>query len=320
MDTDASRDRGMEAPALRQPSSQMPTTGITYRNILVPLDGSAASEEALPAAAGIALRTGAGLTLVHVREDRDAADALDAAYPASLRGDPRIPASLDVTTELLTGSVQDALLAQAVAGRADLIVMTSRGRGGMSRALFGSVADAVIRGATVPVLIARTRTQAPSTADTTGHLPRPRRALLPLDGSESSERIVPHALALTGTEDVHYVLLRVRPALMPDGRLEPGPLLPLPEAPIEDGYLSSAAARIAAHQVLVSTRTVTHAWDAEAVLQQAAEDDVDLIALTAHRVSGADRALFGSVADQVTRRAPCSVFVVPAPTATDQRR
>lgn len=289
-----------------------PARSVAYRRILVPLDGSPASEEALPLAVAIARFAGGTLLLAHVREDIDVAAGLPELFPATLAGDPRIPEGVDVESIRLEGTVAEALLAHADEAGADLVVMTSRGRGGLGRALFGSVTTALLRKSAIPVLIARGGADTAPGAEAGPHGPPFRRILLPLDGSERAEQVIPFAFALAGTTGVHYILLRVRPALLPDGGPEPGPLLPLPAEPEADGYLSAVASRIDKGDVLVSTRSVTHARDAESIIRQADADDVDLVALTTRGAGAVERLIFGSVSDAVIRGVACSVLVVRA--------
>ena len=142
-----------------------------YHSILVPLDGSEFGEHALPHALSIAERAGATLQLLRVHVpvaplyggSELAADvALDATVREQendylggvhkrLTGVPGVPA----TPVLLDGPVAEAIHDQAVASRTDLVVMATHGRGPWSRLWLGSVADKVIRGATVPVLVHR---------------------------------------------------------------------------------------------------------------------------------------------------------------------
>jgi nucleotide-binding universal stress UspA family protein len=63
---------------------------------------------------------------------------------------------LAVRTQILTGSPYQKVVDLAAEERADLVIMGTHGRGGVSRALLGSVADRVIRFAPCPVLIVRT--------------------------------------------------------------------------------------------------------------------------------------------------------------------
>ena len=64
------------------------------------------------------------------------------------------------------GPAADAILAAAAALDADLIAMATRGRTGLNRLLFGSVAEAVLREAAVPVVLVRTAVQTAASAGT----------------------------------------------------------------------------------------------------------------------------------------------------------
>lgn len=121
------------------------------RTILVPLDGSEFSTHALPLAAAIARRSGGQVRLARVhgpvldergldapadfrarREERDALGSVVRQFT-----DAGVPAD----SELLDGFVVDALGGHALAVGADLVVMTTHGRGPLSRFWLGSVAD-----------------------------------------------------------------------------------------------------------------------------------------------------------------------------------
>ena len=272
--------------------------------VMVPLDGSPASEEAIALAGAIARRTGARLVLAHVREESDTAVALPGDYPAPLLGDAIRTDGLRAEAEVLRGPVSDTLLASARDRRTDLIVMTSRGRGGMQRALCGSVADSVIRRAEIPVLLVKRPPQEPPF----------RRILLPLDGTTTAEGIIPFAMGVTGVAHVHYLLLRVHPALTPDGRIESGPVLGQRTDAAVDTYLSTLAGRVGAAGVAVSWRAVVHASNADTIIRVATEENADLIAMTTRGAGGADRVIFGSVADAVVRNASSNVLVLRPPT------
>ena len=279
----------------------------TINQVMVLLDGSQASEEALALAAAAARRAGARIVLAHVREETDTAIALPGDYPAPLLDDTTLR-GLRVEAKVLRGAVSDTLLTHARESRADLIVMTSRGRGGVQRALCGSVADAVMRRAEIPVLLVKQPRQEPPF----------RRVLLPLDGTTTAEAIIPYALGVTGTADVNYILLRVHPALTPDGRIEPGPVLGQRSDATVDTYLSTLAARVSSNGggVAVSWRAVVHAENAPTIMRVAAQERADLIAMTTRGAGGADRAFFGSVADAVVRNAASNVLVLRPPATT----
>src|SRR5215467_15633166 len=137
-----------------------------FRKIMVPLDRSALAEQALGQAAAIARTSNAGVDLVLVREPRPLPEyQIGAADDKDLHGYERYMqavvaklhsgASVEVTHAVVQGAPAEMIRTRAHEVGADLIVMTSHGRTGLSRAWLGSVADAVVRRSTIPVLMLR---------------------------------------------------------------------------------------------------------------------------------------------------------------------
>jgi universal stress protein A len=143
--------------------------------ILVPTDFSAASDAALTLARSIARQFGASINLVHVFEDPFTSGAFVGDGTVTLPLDVResleqlarehlaarhaehigtLPLS---STELLTGSTSRRIVEHADSADADLIVMGTHGRGGLSHLLMGSIAEKVVRTAGCPVLTTRER-------------------------------------------------------------------------------------------------------------------------------------------------------------------
>ena len=132
-----------------------------YRLILVPLDGSALAERALHHAADLAQATGARLRLLRTSLVRDRPPA--GTTEADLCGDEQAylderatwarGRGLAVETILCFADAADAIVDDAREHGADLIVMTTHGRGWLGRLVIGSVATAVLDAATVPVLL-----------------------------------------------------------------------------------------------------------------------------------------------------------------------
>jgi nucleotide-binding universal stress UspA family protein len=129
--------------------------------ILVPTDFSQASEEALRWATSLARDTGAVLTIAHVEEppmayagelplvpDEETREELRRSLAGTLPGD----ATVSFEHKLLVGDPAAAIVDLAERENADLIVMGSHGRKGLTRLLMGSVAEAVVRKAKCPVL------------------------------------------------------------------------------------------------------------------------------------------------------------------------
>lgn len=130
------------------------------------------------------------------------------AYLASVAERVASQPGVHVTTALLHGAVGEAVVAHAAEIAADLVVMTTHGRGGLSRLWLGSVAEHVIREASRPVLLVRPG-EAPS-GSIAGPVTRQdfRRVLVALDGSSLAETVLEPAMDAVGSE-TEWVLVRV---------------------------------------------------------------------------------------------------------------
>ncbi|MBL8796281.1 MAG: universal stress protein [Planctomycetia bacterium] len=302
-----------------------------YRTILVPLDGSAFSEQALPLAGGLARAAGAVLHLVQVHNPvvtPDFAEGLvtSASFPSldeaaranerayldrvvqRLRGVVEVP----VSCALLDDPIAASLDAEAQARQAGLIVMTTHGRGAFNRFWLGSVADQLLRRSTTPILLMRPQETAPELR----HPPKLQRLLVPLDGSPLAEGILAPAQTLGKLSDAEYTLLQVLDPLLPAGRDAEGFVVSglAPAAMKElktqaEGYLTGVAGRMQARPEAVQRRVVVGTQIAETILEQAGALSVDAIAIATHGRGGWRRLLLGSVADKVVRGAHVPVLV-----------
>jgi len=144
-----------------------------YKRILVPVDGSRPAALGLREALRLADRRGSRLRLLHVldmvrvlgtlmraRNSRELVAGLERKGERVLRAARALAAKHGVKAEPATVTTPDeraalAILDEARRWRADLIVMGTHGRRGLSRALLGSDAEAVLRESTVPVLLVR---------------------------------------------------------------------------------------------------------------------------------------------------------------------
>ncbi len=155
-----------------------------FESILVSLDGSALAEQALAPAFTIAAQFGATVLLLRVvvperpvlhqpplvpppfgadaetlrsqvREAHDYLTRLELPLPRS---------GLLVHTRVLVGAPPASIVATATDSTIDLIVMSTHGRTGLTRLLYGSVAEAVLRGSPVPVLMIPNRARPSQTA------------------------------------------------------------------------------------------------------------------------------------------------------------
>ncbi len=136
------------------------------QKILVPLDGSALAEAALPKALEMAESSGAKLLLIRAAE----AHTLPGVDPTEAQikvvqeaedylgqvGD-RLAAlgQKNVETSVWYGPAAYAIVEAARLNKVDLIAMTTHGRSGLGRLIVGSVAESVLRGTTTPILLIR---------------------------------------------------------------------------------------------------------------------------------------------------------------------
>lgn len=298
-----------------------------FASVIVPLDRSAVAELALPFAVAIARRAKCALELVSVHhsyvfDDPHAANAwalkVDSGKEVEIwkqeqeylaetakRVTTRLPVS--ATTTVLSGSavdpwaVADRILEQAQVKTADLIVMTTRARGLVSRMGLGSVADELVRRSHVPILLI-------CPAD--GDLPRVPdpvldNLLIPLDGSVLSEQILVPALTLAHLMNSRCTLLRV---VAPNSGEE--------EEQHAEHYLEQLMTAPRHQSLQIQTQVIRAKHPAEAILNAAQTQKCNLIALATHGYGGFKRLVLGSVADMIVRHAPLPVLV-HCPTAAE---
>ncbi len=287
-----------------------------FHTILVPLDGSPLAEQALPLALSLARRASGRLELVraHVlyalhepyygRVPFDPAQDTDWQQQEQLYLDAtarwvQTESQVPVSTALVQGLPADAVLEHARSSKADLIVMTTHGRGPVSRFFLGSVADELLRRAPVPLLLNRPGQTAPAL------FPEPilQNLLILLDGSPLAEQVLPPAQALARLLEARCTLLRVV-----ESDSEPGDHLKLARAEAES-YLGRIAARLREQSLQVQSRVVVGPNAAVAIAREAQAMSSDLIVLATHGRGGVRRLMLGSVADKVIRSCSAPVLV-----------
>lgn len=163
--------RSVRVPVLLVPESgQVPELGkaVTFRRVLVPLDGSGPAEEVLDHALTLGQACGATYVLAQVEPPSSRApDADEPAEPSVGRAAQRYlhyvaerlrERGVDVEVRVVTDAAPaDAILTLANVERVDLIALTLHGEGGKQRRMLGSVADKIIRAAETAVLAHRPR-------------------------------------------------------------------------------------------------------------------------------------------------------------------
>lgn len=305
---------------------------VLFHNILVPLDGSELAEKALGPAIQLAsamaqqaeagdtrvkltlLRVSAPLTLMAadpilfdemIRMSIDEAQAYLKATAQTISEE-----SIVVETKVVSGSPADAIVYYVEENGVDLVIMSSHGRTGSSRWVYGSVAEKVMHHAPCATAIIR--------AHVSVNMFQNHKILVPLDGSELAERALDSAMAIAAAVKSDVLLLRVVA-----GRE------PLPEAigPAGDGMAAAlneanALERAEAEtylQRIYASRDNQHLFFdvqntdgdiADAIVSYADAQNIDLIVISSHGRSGIGRWLHGSVVEKVLRGANCATMII----------
>jgi nucleotide-binding universal stress UspA family protein len=294
-----------------------------YERIMVPLDGSNAAEMVLPYAEEIAIKFNAAIALVSVAEPAPAeSDHLYRAYLKTIQEKVRAELSdwgarpgTRVDVEVLFGKPAEKILTYAANKNVSLVVMASRGRSGEGPWLLGNIASKVLRATTKPVLLIRK--EAPVEGlQRKGLL---RRILVPLDGSRVAEQIVPQALGLARVTEGDVILFHVYESLIT--MISGDALTPLSKEEAREankhreeeakGYLRTVSVPLREKGLMVS-EVVACGNPADAILDYAESNAVDLIAMSTHGLSGIKRWVFGSITDKVLHAGDMPVLVVRA--------
>lgn len=296
-----------------------------YKRVLVCLDGSSTSARALRHALRIAQLRGSAVRLLHVL-DRPislggflADDQPPMVEAMRRRANGLLYAAVDsaaaagITADTRLVDLGDRRLGEAVAQEAtdwpaDLVVVGSHGRRGVSRALLGSGAEQVLRLAPVPVLVVPAAWSAREVPVAFA------RILVAVDGSEASGRALTAALQLARDAGgrlrivhqfemlAHLTGFEHGAQVLADARAQAMTVL-------DAAFASAQSAAVAADVKLLDTpgRRL-----GEAVADEAASYAADLVVLGTTGRHGVERALLGSGAEQVIRLSATPVLAVRA--------
>jgi nucleotide-binding universal stress UspA family protein len=292
-----------------------------YRRILIPLDGSPIAEQVLPLARMFVVHFQSSVVLFEAVEPiANRARVQGAALRAQEQSDRSrtqaleylektlhdFPAGVSVEREVRVGSPAAAILDFAESAQVDLIAMATHGRTGLQRWVYGSVAEKVLSGAQHPLVLVRARENPPP-------LTRIKRILVPLDGSELSERALGPVRNVATAFAAEVLLLQVMElAAYPVDGLSMGVYTSAVDDAVRESteeYLSQTARRLQLQGVHVR-------WQAQwgqvtqAILDTAQKEAANLIVMCTHGRSGAGRWIMGSVADRVLRASHIPVLLI----------
>lgn len=307
---------------------------IPYRKILVPIDGSELAERAVapslriaramareakhddqaPAIHLILLRVVSTPAMVSadpvlydelIRMGSDEAQAYLRSVAAELEVD-----GVSVETRTVTGPPAEAIVNFAEDNSVDLIVISSHGRTGGNRWVYGSVAEKVLHHAPCAVIIIR--------AQATVEMFANRSILVPLDGSPLAETALAPAMALANGVGSDIKLLRVVPMQEPTPQSVDMAARRYGELMDEAYQREKAAAETYLQQIYNAWPSdhvffdvqVTGGNVADAIVDYAEEQRADLIIMSSHGRSGMGRWLHGSVAEKVLQGARCATMII----------
>ena len=301
-----------------------------FPSLLVPLDGSEFSEDAIPVARRLARLLEARLHLVHVIRPAPDADLKSPQQDLEWKSKVRegAEAYLDglasemeedgirVTTAVLEGGVPLALDGYLKRSRIPLVVMTTHGSGGLRRWWLGSVADAILRKGSAHLLLVRpwNGDEGEGEEETERTF---RHVVVPLDGSAEAEAALFPARQLARRFGSRLSVVRVVPA-----PLELTSIYGVAGVRMEgDGhrrrkdeateYLESVVAR--GGDPVPEAHVAEAAAAADGVIQAARDVEGDLLVLSSHGRGGLSRMVLGSVADKIIRGTTLPVLVVRPP-------
>lgn len=288
---------------------------MNIRHILVATDFSDTSESALVAARRFARAFEARVTIAHVFDPMPLGPAV--SYPTQIWTGANFAGQLEQETRKLLDESRDRWFADVEAETlairhtsastalcdvaddraADLIIMGTHGRTGMTRLLLGSVAEQVVRHAHVPVLAVRK-------TDAIEELPK--RIIVTTDFSPAAEPAVDDAAAIARRFGASVTLAHVYEAVSGIAAGVPA-FRSFDEV---DPELRAALSTIARERLGedASIDLSVGVSPADVLLDRIAAGHFDLVVIATHGRTGLSRLLIGSVAERITRHAPCAVW------------
>lgn len=307
--------------------------------VIIPLDGSKLAEQALPLGISVAQQMDSTLQLVQVIPSAnqsfnylstpdghmmpiDIVETFRANAQRYLeqKKTQLLEAGIAVETTVIEGDIAPAIANFANQEEAAYLVMSTHGRGGLSRWMLGSVADQVLHLSERPLLIMRPKETSDALLASRlipANLPQLERIVVPLDGEPLAEQVLPHAKRLARAYGAELLLWRSVPAVTSgmmhaEMAILETKLIELNRQQAKE-YLNRIKIDLEMEGFKVSA-AVGGMPITDRILAYAAKSDADLIAMSTHARSAIGRMIMGSVADGIIRAGPLPVLVIRAQT------
>ena len=272
--------------------------------MVVPLDGSRVSENALPYVGAVAKASGAAVRFVHVVDEDAARNDADferakqvfGEYVTALAKD-HLPAGIEHSVATVKGAAAKEIL--NLAADATMIVISTHGAGGIKAAVIGSVTDKVVRGTTVPVLVI------PGT-DEAADQPSKKAVLIAVDGSPEAEQGLVKGREFATWLGAPVVLVRSYSIPVPVGT-------EFVYYPADQAEIFEKAAKdyVAGAAKATEKSYVVHGPAAQSIEDTAEELDAQAVVVSSHGKGFAARIALGSTTDRLMHSMKRPLLVVP---------
>ena len=287
---------------------------MAYKKILVPLNGSALAEKALPYAKSIAklkksnvILFAVSLTIFVERRDRLFSSYLEVnAKELNEEG-------IKATTATSYGNVAEEIVKYANNNKIDLIVMATHGYTGAKKWMFGSITQKVLYGTKIPVLLIKAKAPEASAEFN--------RILVPVDGSPFSESTFPYIEELARRTDKEVVLLHIcEPPVVPSYGSQP--INPTWKKyrdemweemeKLATNYLEKTMAVMKKKRIKVKSRVEKAQTGevAKTIMKVSREEKVDLLTIATQGRAGVSRWVYGSVANKIVEEFPQPILLI----------
>jgi nucleotide-binding universal stress UspA family protein len=319
-----------ERPATTQTiEASAKARSLQIKTVLVPLDFSRPSFQALKYAIGVAEEFKATIHLAHVQPAGELTEIAGAGH-LMLNCADAVAFMQDRLAEVQekhdvhfwpehchapSGRPYEEICKLARELDADLILLSTRGHSGLKHVIMGSTAERVVRFAPCPVLIPRGKKYESLNADLVGGMPRfaPHRILVPVDFSDCSFVAVKYAARLARR---FKATIRLFHATYPYAEM-----IAVDRVTLDDAHADMRANAELEMEALKQSKwldgiacetEIRTGYAVDEICAQTSKNDVDLVVTATHGRTGFKHAVIGSVAERVVRYAECPVISVPS--------
>ena len=298
-----------------------------YSKMLIPLDGSKTAEKVLPYARYLAGKFKIPVELLAVIDIAEMATHISAekvrhldtmiedgvrASTTYLRGIATTFPDAKVTCTVEKGRAEDTIIEKSEADAGMLITMATHGRSGLNRFLLGSVAEKVLRGSANPLLLIRATEEAKGESEE-----KLASIVVPLDGSELAESVLPMVATMAKKLDLEVVLFRAYHIPYNAYAGDDGYMVNYDEliASVRDEaneYLEKKVAEVKKLGVAKVSAVTKEGFAGDEIIAIGRKTPDNLIAMCSHGRSGVKRWVLCSVTETVVRHSGDPVLVARA--------